>query len=78
MAQLNFTYYIEQLQYETTTTGRNSANMVGKAPKKVTIMKNKKKKKKPKYLSITGCKGKKGGCYWEGEPEGITKLRIAA
>jgi len=52
--------------------------MVGKAPKKVTIMKNKKKKKKPTYLSVTNCKGKKGGCYWEGEPEGITKLRIAA
>lgn len=38
-----------------------------------------KKKKKPKYqLTIRSCKGKKGGCYWEGEPEGITKLRIAA
>lgn len=42
-------------------------------------MKKKSKKKKPKYMKIfTGCKGKKGGCYWEGEPELITKLRIAA
>ena len=42
-------------------------------------MKNKKKKKKPySHLTITSCKGKKGGCYWEGEPEGITKLKIAA
>ena len=44
-------------------------------------MQNKKKKKKPKYgiiIPITNCKGKKGGCYWEGEPQGITKLRIAA
>lgn len=45
-------------------------------------MKNK-KKKKPKYgiiIPITGCKGKKCGSYWEGEPEGITKheLRLAA
>ena len=22
------------------------------------------------------CKGKKGGCYWEGEPEGIVKVTI--
>ena len=37
------------------------------------------KMKKPcKIIPITNCKGKKGGCYWEGEPEGITKLRIAA
>lgn len=40
-------------------------------------MKNK-KKKKPKYVLITNCKGKKGGCYWDGEPTGITELRIAA
>lgn len=39
--------------------------------------KKKKKKKKP-YSGLTACKGKKGGCYWEGEPEGLTKLRIAA
>lgn len=44
-------------------------------------MKNKKKKsKKKKPYSLTACKGKKGGCYWEGEPEGITvhELRLAA
>lgn len=42
-------------------------------------MKNKKKKKKPQGRIIPiGCKGKKCGSYWEGEPEGITKLKIAA
>jgi hypothetical protein len=44
-------------------------------------MKNKKKKKKSSYgtvIKITNCKGKKGGCYWEGEPLGQTNLRIAA
>ena len=47
-------------------------------------MKAKKKKKKKKPYTwgnnLTACKGKKGGCYWEGEPEGITthELRLAA
>lgn len=43
-------------------------------------MKTKKKKAVNgcKIIPITACKGKKGGCYWEGEPEGVTKLRIAA
>lgn len=43
---------------------------------------NKKKKKKKPYGRIVpiGCKGKKCGSYWEGEPEGITRheLRLAA
>lgn len=41
-------------------------------------MKKKKDTKQVKVVPITACKGKKGGCYWEGEPEGITKLKIAA
>ncbi len=47
---------------------------------KYNIMENKKKKKKkPKYsLKFTDCKGKKGACYWDGEPQGISTLKIAA
>ena len=28
-----------------------------------------------KIITITSCKGKKGGCLWEGEPEGITRQK---
>ena len=38
-----------------------------------------KKKKNPiNKKAIYNCKGKRCGDYWEGEPIGITKLRIAA
>ncbi len=39
-------------------------------------MKNKKRKKNP--YSLKACRGKKGGCYFNGEIVGETKLRIAA
>ena len=35
------------------------------------------KKIKLKVRKAKACKGKRG-CYWEGEPVGITKLKIAA
>lgn len=38
-------------------------------------MKKKKTRRKAVIIPITACKGKKGGCLWEGEPEGITKQK---
>ncbi len=40
-------------------------------------MKKKAKKDAPKVIPITSCKGKRG-CQWEGEPTGISQLKIAA
>lgn len=37
-----------------------------------------KNKKVIKLKKAKACKGKKGGCYWDGEPIGIHKLKIAA
>jgi hypothetical protein len=40
-------------------------------------MKNKKTLRLKIRKTVKACKGKRG-CYWDGEPVGITKLKIAA